>query len=219
MSSGTWSAATRSAVPARNGSASIPATSTDLDRRCPRRRRRRCAPASTTSCWSGSGDRSTRCTTSAPTPAGRCRGPVVDGCIECPWHGSRFRLDRWPVAQRARGLRPAGLRDPGRRGRRIRGPPRSDRLIARPIAARRPERGIIRRWRLVHPRPQPRRPRSARPARASRRSRLGLFDPDEIVSSDALRAVVSGDDADQARRGRPSDRLHRELAERLADGG
>ena len=24
-------------------------------------------------------------------------GTVVDGCIECPWHASRFRPDRWPA--------------------------------------------------------------------------------------------------------------------------
>ena len=35
----------------------------------------------------------TRCTRCAPTPAARSpQGTVVDGCIECPWHGSRFRL-------------------------------------------------------------------------------------------------------------------------------
>ena len=27
------------------------------------------------------------------------QGEIVDGCIECPWHGSRFRLDNGQVAQ------------------------------------------------------------------------------------------------------------------------
>ena len=50
------------------------------------------------------------------------KGTVVDGCIECPWHASRFRLDRRARRPRAVGLRPAVVRDAGRRGRRLRGP-------------------------------------------------------------------------------------------------
>ena len=45
-----------------------------------------------------------------------------------------------------------------------------------------------------------------------------LFDPDEVISSDELRAVVSGDAADQ-RATRPAFAiLHRELGLRLASG-
>jgi protein phosphatase len=45
-----------------------------------------------------------------------------------------------------------------------------------------------------------------------------LFDPDEVISSDELRAAVSGDPADQ-RATRPAfSILHRELASRLAAG-
>ena len=46
-----------------------------------------------------------------------------------------------------------------------------------------------------------------------------LFDPDEVISSDELRAAISGDAADQ-RATRPAFAiLHRELASRLATGG
>ena len=45
-----------------------------------------------------------------------------------------------------------------------------------------------------------------------------LFAPDEIVSSDALRAVVSGDEADQTASGVVFRILHRTVAKRLAAG-
>ena len=45
-----------------------------------------------------------------------------------------------------------------------------------------------------------------------------LFDPGEIVSSDALRAVVSGDEADQHASGIAFRILHRTVARRLATG-
>jgi protein phosphatase len=46
-----------------------------------------------------------------------------------------------------------------------------------------------------------------------------LFGPDEVISSDTLRAAVSGDAADQ-RATRPAFAiLHREVARRLAEGG
>jgi protein phosphatase len=45
-----------------------------------------------------------------------------------------------------------------------------------------------------------------------------LFAPHEIVSSDALRAVVSGDEADQSVSRVAFRILHRTVAERLADG-
>lgn len=44
-----------------------------------------------------------------------------------------------------------------------------------------------------------------------------LFEPDEIVSSDALRAVISGDEADQRVSGVAFRILHRTVARRLAD--
>ena len=67
---------------------------------CPRRRRPRCAPASTTSWSSASATPSTPCTRCAPTPAGRStKGTVVDGCIECPWHGVALPPDRRPVVR------------------------------------------------------------------------------------------------------------------------
>ena len=39
-----------------------------------------------------------------------------DGCLECPWHGARFRLTRRAAAPRPVRLRPARLRGPRRRG-------------------------------------------------------------------------------------------------------
>lgn len=45
-----------------------------------------------------------------------------------------------------------------------------------------------------------------------------LFAPDEIVSSDALRAVVSGDEADQAVSGVAFKILHRTVDRRLGEG-
>ena len=68
------------------------------------------------------------------------QGTVVDGCIECPWHGSRFRLTDGHVRRGPGALRPARLRDPRRRGRRLRGPAR--RLVGdRRDRHRRPEPG------------------------------------------------------------------------------
>jgi protein phosphatase len=45
-----------------------------------------------------------------------------------------------------------------------------------------------------------------------------LFDPDEILSSDAFRAMISGDAADQRATRAAFERLHRELATRLLAG-
>ncbi len=45
-----------------------------------------------------------------------------------------------------------------------------------------------------------------------------LFDPDEVLSSDAFRAMVSGDAADQGATRAAFERLHRELAMRLLAG-
>jgi predicted kinase len=45
-----------------------------------------------------------------------------------------------------------------------------------------------------------------------------LFQPDEIVSSDALRAIISGDEADQRVSGIAFRILHRTVARRLAEG-
>ena len=45
-----------------------------------------------------------------------------------------------------------------------------------------------------------------------------LFEPDEILSSDAFRAVVSGDEADQGATRAAFALLHRELERRLAHG-
>ena len=44
------------------------------------------------------------------------------------------------------------------------------------------------------------------------------FAPDEILSSDRFRAMVSGDETDQAATGAAFGRLHRELARRLTNG-
>ena len=73
-----------------------------LDRR--RRRRRRCPAARVGYVRSGRGQGAGRCTTapaagtaSAPaaaTATARCRRATFeDGCVMCPWHESRFRLD------------------------------------------------------------------------------------------------------------------------------
>jgi predicted kinase len=45
-----------------------------------------------------------------------------------------------------------------------------------------------------------------------------LFDPDEVLSSDAFRAVVAGDAANQRATRAAFERLHRELATRLVAG-
>ena len=124
-----------------------------------------------------------------PLPEGR----VVDGCVECPWHGSRFRVSdglarRGPTVydQPAYEIRP--VESGGYEARRLvvsrtdppeRGAASSGRC--------RPSRSRIRAWSCS----------SALPAPASRRSPLDFSGLDEIVSSDALRAVISGDEADQ----------------------
>ena len=49
-------------------------------------------------------------------------GTLVDGCIQCPWHGSRFRLENGHVARGPADVRPARLRGPPRGvGRRLGG--------------------------------------------------------------------------------------------------
>ena len=89
-SSATWSTAMPGAAAARSGSPSSPEGGDDDPRGHAgqgeaRHQQPRAHPA-------GRDDPRAR-TTSAPTPAGRCpQGTLVDGAIECPWHGSRFRL-------------------------------------------------------------------------------------------------------------------------------
>ena len=61
---------------------------------------------------------------------------------------------------------------------------------------------------IVDRRPEPRSSWSAPPARASRPSRLAISQPFEILSSDAFRAIVSGDAADQAATRAAFARLH-----------
>ena len=121
-----------------------------------------------------------------PLPKGR----VVDGCLECPWHGSRFRLTdgrqrRGPTVydQPAYEIRPPR--------RRLRGAPAGRRAVDRPST----RRGIIGRCRPSRIRALVVLIGAAGAGKSTLAARL--FAPDEIVSSDALRAVISGDEADQ----------------------
>ena len=146
-------------------------------------------------------------------------GPVVDGCIECPWHGSRFRLDRRARQARAHGLRPAELRGPRRRGRRLRGSPSATRPDARNATA-----GAASSTRC---RSSPSRIRqlvlsSGRPARASRPSRLVSSRRTRSCHPTPSAPSSSGDEADQ-RASRVAFRIlhrtvERRLAARAADG-
>ncbi len=56
------------------------------------------------------------------------------------------------------------------------------------------------------------------PAPARARFAARHFDPSEILSSDAYRALLSGDEADQSVTRAAFGRLHRDLARRLAAG-
>ena len=47
------------------------------------------------------------------------QGKVVDGCIECPWHGSRASGCPTVMSGGPGAVRPAGVRDPRRRRRRL----------------------------------------------------------------------------------------------------
>ena len=68
---------------------------------------------------------STRCTPCAPTPAGRWRrAPSSTAASSARGTALAFRADGRARPARARRVRPAGLRDPRRRGRGLRGPPR-----------------------------------------------------------------------------------------------
>ena len=128
---------------------------------------------------SGSATRSSRCTPCAPTPAVRWpRARVVDGCIECPWHGSRFRLAT--ATSRRSGVYDQPAYE-------IRGREGGGYEVRRAASVSRLERHH-RACRSSDPGPVARRPgrrRRLRQVHASRRA----FDPDEILSSDALRAV------------------------------
>ena len=177
-SSATWSAGTRSAAPARSGSSSTRATS-PTSRRSPRRRPRRAKAGINDLVLVRIGD-TVHAMHAVCAHAGGplAKGTVVDGCLECPWHGSRFRLTDGHVVARSGRLRPAGLRDPGGRGRRLRGPTRG--VLTGPASSL----GVDHRA----PGPVPRRPDRRGRRRASRRSRHASSRPDEILSSDAFRA-------------------------------
>ena len=85
--SATWSTATPSGAGERSG------TPSRRRRKSPRACRRRRSSGPRRSSSSAPARRSRRSTKRAPMPAGRCpRAQIVNGCIECPWHGSRFEL-------------------------------------------------------------------------------------------------------------------------------
>ena len=83
-------------------------------------------------------------------------GTIVDGCVQCPWHGFALPVARRPRPARAVRLRPAELRDPLRRRRGLRGapergrvgrvasPPRDDAVPAGPESRRPHRRGRVR---------------------------------------------------------------------------
>ena len=49
-------------------------------------------------------------------------GKLVDGCIQCPWHGSCYDLGHRAADARPHHVRPAALRRPRGRGRRLGSP-------------------------------------------------------------------------------------------------
>ena len=94
-----WSAATRSAAPARSGSALDPAASEAIEA---------LADGTPLRVKAGSNDLglvridgTLRALHAVCAHAGGPldQGRVVDGCIECPWHASRFRLEDGAVRQ------------------------------------------------------------------------------------------------------------------------
>ena len=136
-----------------------------------------------------------------PLPAGRRRGRLP-----------RLSLARRPVPPHRRtrhgrsiGLRPADLRDPHGRGRRLRGPTVDDVSDPRdPVIVRIPDPSLVA---LVG-------------AAGSGKSTFAArhFAPDEILSSDAFRAAISGDAADQSASPAAFKALHAALDRRLRDG-
>jgi nitrite reductase/ring-hydroxylating ferredoxin subunit len=130
-------------------------------------------------------------------------GTVVDGCVECPWHGSRFG---WRTAGTPRpdGLRPAGVRDP---------PAESGGYEVRRAAT--DGTGLVTRIVVADP--------SLIVLVGAARLRKSTFAarhfaPAEILSSDAYRALIAGDETDQRATKSAFGRLHRELRQRLAAG-
>ena len=122
--SSTWSGRTSTATPgeerARSGSPSISADS----RTSPRAARRSSASGSMSSPSSATAKGSSRSTPSAPMPAVRWPRAARRRPDPVPWHGSRFRLENGHVSPRACDVRPARLRGPPCRGRRLGGPSR-----------------------------------------------------------------------------------------------
>ena len=138
-------------------------------------------------------------------------GRVVDDCIECPWHASRFRLTdglarQGPTVydQPAYEIRAAeaGGYEVRRMPSALSGRPRG--IIAGMVAIVVPDPSLVV---LIG-------------AAGAGKSTLAarLFAADEIVSSDALRALISGDEADQRVSGVAFRILHRTVGRRLALG-
>ena len=136
-------------------------------------------------------------------------GTIVDGCVECPWHALAL-----PVERRAR---PAGA-DASTTSRATRSAPQraaATRCAAARSRRTRREPASCRRWSCPT---RASSSSSARPARGSPRSRPGSSPPDEILSSDAMRAAVSGNEADQRASAVAFGILHKTLARRLGRG-
>ena len=140
-------------------------------------------------------------------------GPLAEGTIvgrlrRVPLARIPFPDERRPRPPGSVGLRPAELRAARRRRRRLRGPP-----PRRELSAPRPHPMST----LVLPDPSL---VILVGAAGSGKTTLARppFAPDEIVSSDALRAVVSGNEADQRASAVAFRILHRTVDRRLAKG-
>ena len=141
------------------------------------------------------------------------QGTVVDGCIECPWHALAL-----PAGGRAR---------PARTRRCTTSPPTRSappRAVATRSGAPRPDRTGRPAWSIIDPCP-----RSSSPTRAwscsigaagAGKSTFAArhFAPDEVLSSDRFRRIVSGDEANQAATKAAFAVLHEALRRRLAKG-